>query len=551
MLHITGRPRKYASNADRQKAYRTRVAKRELRNLETALSNKNMEIIAEVTAAPFTPTIDTRSWSWQKWVNYFLDQELLPHQVENLELLEKHKRAIINDPRQHGKTNYVVKPFILRRLCETYWTGANPILYISHSGGGVQLMTLKLKQELITNDKITEVYGEILDYETHKQSRLQKQTQNIINLKNAVKRDAHSFQGISTASKIRGTSGIRYTIIDDPIDLEKEEEYVPATKKFLQWFKYKILPFCRGGHIFIIGTRYGVKDLYTTLLEERLYNYYVRSAVSQIHPYTINYPEDRALIASDIFVEDETVWKLLAPTLWQEAYNGSTVQNIIYEMVNLGDRATQQELMNNPLPVNPKIKWEWFNFYSTLPRWGTSYKWAVMVDIGAGESQSADYTAMVLVGIDDRSYDFYIHDFIYGRWTGLQKVEKLEEMVDYNATKLTYRHYVIEPRDISVLIETLYGQRDLFQRVRDESWITPRPVAPTKRGQKEDRITHGLGQEMENSKVYINENIRNKTQLRLEVDGFPMIDDNHALDAIDQCIYNLKMGVQTIKAGWV
>ena len=207
-------------------------------------------------------------------------------------------------------------------------------------------------------------------------------------------------------------------------------------------------------------------------------------------------------------------------------------------------------LMNNPLPYNPLIKWEWFNQYSALPHKGVYYNWAIMVDEGAGETSASDYTAMVLVGISSRENDFYVHDFIHGRWTGKQKVDQLEMFVEKAVQILQVGNYKVQKRDILILIETVYSQRDLFQRVRDESQLVPKAVAPTKRGQKEWRITYGLGQEMENSKVYLLATIRNKRQLRVEVDGFPNISDDHALDALDQCIFNLKNIQSDIKAGY-
>jgi phage terminase large subunit-like protein len=87
--------------------------------------------------------------------------------------------------------------------------------------------------------------------------------------------------------------------------------------------------------------------------------------------------------------------------------------------------------------------------------------------------------------------------------------------------------------------------------VRDESYLTPRAITPSKRGNKEDRITYGLGLEMENSKVYININCRNQMQLRTEIEGFPAADDDHGIDALDQCIYYLKRAKTRLKAGWL
>ncbi len=529
------------------------------------------DIIAEIQEKE--PTLEnTINWSWPKWNDkYQRGSVFLEHQLKNQILMDRYNRGTIRDPRQHGKTNFVLKKRILRHMCETPFTGSRNILYGSHSNRNSIFMTMALKYELIMNPAIIDNYGMLIDFETYKQSRLKKQTQNIINLLGQP-RESHSFQGISTGQGIRGTSGIDETYIDDPIDLEKEEEYAAATEKFLNWLKYKIMPFCRGGDMWFIGTRYGIRDLYTFLDDEKLYFNVERSAVEKIYPYTINYPETeyethfretfswgeyelitsylRNLQATDIVTENESQWKLLASELWENAYNGSTVQNIMYEMVSLGERATQQELMNNPLPINPLIKWEWLHEYERMPYPYWTYRWAIFVDVGAGESKAASYTAMVLVGEKDNKY--FIYDIIWGKWTGKEKQEKLEKFISDKASEFGRK---VSERDFRVLIETVLSQRDFFQRIRDESWITPKPISPAKRRDKETRITHGLGQDMENGLVYIYRfiNPQNKRQFQMEVNGFPKYKEDHILDATDQCIYYLKKFKRDprVKAGWL
>jgi predicted phage terminase large subunit-like protein len=394
------------------------------------------------------------------------------------------------------------------------------------------MMTMLLRTELIQNQKILDHYGELIDYETHKQSRLQKQTQNIINLK-IRKEGSYSLQGVSTGQGIRGTSGIAYCFIDDPIDLEKVDEYEKATQKFIDWFKYKVLPFCRGGKVWLIGTRYGVRDLYKILSEEKLYYEIERTAVEKILPYTVDYPTEGPISATNMMVHDESEWRLLAPELWEHAYNGSMVQNIVFEMHKFGERVTQQELMNNPLPINPLIKWEWMNHYQVLPAHGESMTWMVFVDVATGESKTADYTAFTLCG--EYESNFYIYDIDWGRWTGKQKQDRLEAFVINAGNMLD-----VNTKTIKLGIETIFSQRDFFQRIRDESWLIPKAISPQKRKDKITRITHGLSQEMENSKVYLFANCRHIPQLKQEVTGFPNISSDHIIDSLDQNIHYLK-----------
>ena len=101
------------------------------------------------------------------------------------------------------------------------------------------------------------------------------------------------------------------------------------------------------------------------------------------------------------------------------------------------------------------------------------------------------------------------------------------------------KKYFIQEKKKELVKETVMAQRDFYQRIRDESWITPIPISPSKRREKTKRIMFGFGQEVENDKVLILQTCRGKHQLQIEVNGFPAIHPD-VLDAADQCIYNLK-----------
>jgi predicted phage terminase large subunit-like protein len=554
-----GRPKIYADRSEQNRAQYCRdagiqyqlvegyvVRLDKVQHAKRHITPPANEIIAEVVDSPDLK--DTVSWSMEDWMKTFQSTDtLLPHQVENQQAITTYDRGMIRDPRQHGKTNYVLKPLMLRRLCETQFTGPKSLIYASHSYSNSVNMTMVLREELIQNPAILQNYGLLIDYATYKQSRLKKQTQHILNLIGQ-RKTSHSFQGISTGQGIRGTSGIDECYIDDPIDLEKEEEYVVATKKFLNWYKFKIMPFCRGGKIWLIGTRYGVRDLYMILGDEKIYYEIERAALKHpILPFKINYPKSgKPLRASHIELADPDQWQLLAPELWSMqtyTYNGTPAQNIAYEIHSYGNRAAQQELMNNPLPLDPLVKWEWLHHYERLynPDW--MYNWAVMVDVAAGESEGADYTAMVLVAAWENK--FYIHDILFGKWTGKEKQERLENFI------ISWREKLHTKVRIKVLIETVMNQRDFFQRIRDESFLIPKAISPSKRRDKLTRITHGLGQEMENGQVFLHQFSRNIPQFHIEIDGFPKAKEDHILDAVDQCVHYLKRSKTKIKAGWL
>jgi phage terminase large subunit-like protein len=199
--------------------------------------------------------------------------------------------------------------------------------------------------------------------------------------------------------------------------------------------------------------------------------------------------------------------------------------------------AFMTEFQNEPIALEALLQWDWFKDYSIIPS-DPSLKQGIYVDIATGESKAADYTAMSYIIMDSHN-NAYIQDLIFGKWTGKQAQLQLEQFLDKNAKLADWN-----PRHVEVMIETVIGQRDFFQRIRDESWIAPKARSPGKRGEKKTRILYGLGQDLENGKVYLYKDCRNKTQLQLEVEGFDEAPEDHILDCIDQNIYFLKKAIR-------
>ena len=100
---MTATERKRRSRAIKKKAD-------DLQTLTQAVKITDNNIIAEVIEDP-PEYIDTTSWTMQEWEAKFQPNEspLLPHQLENQAAMLAHKMGMIEDPRQHGKTNYTLK----------------------------------------------------------------------------------------------------------------------------------------------------------------------------------------------------------------------------------------------------------------------------------------------------------------------------------------------------------------------------------------------------------------------------------------------------------
>lgn len=497
--------------------------------------------------------------------------ELDQFQEAALEHLNEYIRIVYNFPRRHGKTTIMLRIFCTRKLCETVFTKRDEsFIYVSSNKDFVVDFVLLVASDLIDNDRIVENYGFLLEDESVSEYRrvkkvkrkARRQTQMALNLGNRKDIFNHSLLGTTIKGAIRGKGATR-VLIDDPMDeFHGIESARKQTKKIMRFIKEKIYPISIG-LIAVVGTRYDVTgyDIFTQLaieMEGKIWKHISKAAVEKFGSYTVR-ESTKEILPSDMIIEDESEWQLLSDFVWNlraemladQGIKCTGLQLIVYYYHITEKFYFQKEWQNNVAALLSKLKWEWLNPYNKLPMRGDQYKWAVFVDEGAGETASADYTAMVLVGTDPRINDFYIHDFIYGRWTGQEKLSKLEEFIEHSAAILTAGNYKVTVRDIQVLIETVLNQRDLYQRTRDDSYLTPRAITPSKRGNKQDRIDYGLGLEMENSKVYLHTGCRNHMQLRSEVEGYPASDDDHAIDALDQCIFVLKSRKSRIKAGWL
>jgi phage terminase large subunit-like protein len=425
-----------------------------------------------------------------------------------------------------------LKTFVVRKLCEAQFHDIDqPIIYISHSKDIVAFFVMDIWLTLETTPIIIETYGELVDTEVIKKRAKSKQTQTILNLKHRRNTFVPSLIGLSLGSKARGFN-CRYALVDDPIDVALEESTAGITKRFIAWLSNKIMPLVKG-NLSVVGTRYNVSDLYTQLLEtSTAWKQVIRPAIIKWGDYTIHEGDIRPHR-----IDVSGGWQLLAPELWtfrehNPFYSGSPEQNILYKLCIMGDRAFQQELQNDPKPLNPVIKKEWLIPYSVLPDRPQLFKWVCIVDTASGESQQADYNAYVLMGLFKNKY--YIHAILTGRWSPMKRVHMLEQFIQTNCRELD-----IDVSQVKVRIEAVRTSgNDFYQLLRDDSWIAPIRTSPVGRGNKIHRILNNLAAQMEAGKVYLNDGC-DKRDLYNEIDGFPG-DHEHVLDATDQGLHYLK-----------
>ena len=510
--------------------------------------------------------VDTRNWPWEKKALHFFHIVLDPYQINDLHALDSYLKIIINDPRRHGKTTIVCKIFITMKMCEMLlWKRDIGIVYVTNGKENMVDFSLIVANELMFNEKIIENFGMILDDGSRQEhGRLQKlqklmnqfkgrrnvvrQNQTVLDVVGRKQLFNHTLQVVTIKGSIRG-KGFDYTFIDDPVDVfhtVNVNTQRTLTKKIYIFIQTKIIPLTERT-IALIGTVYDIPghDIFSIMEQEgggRIYRRIIRKAITVFGTYKVReLVGNQRLTPADILIDKPEEWQLLATVIWdlrvkKYAEMGiicTPLQVVLYFKETMKHRFFMQEFQNESIAVSGILDYDKIQEYKINP--SGEIKWCVSVDEGMGETSAADYTSIVCIGKQYQNY--YIRDIVWGRWTPKEKQKRLEAFVDKQAEELTPDN---DFRHIPVLIEAVLGIRGLYMRIRDESWITPKAITPSKREAKKDRIKYGFGGELDNGKTFIYHLCRNRYQLKTEMEGFPDSDDDHIVDSTDQAIYYLK-----------
>lgn len=491
----------------------------------------------------FENVVDTRGWSWSKWCIQFLGLTLFPHQEEILDLMDNEMMQILIH-RQGGKSSVVLRPFILRKLCESvfcFLEGIDkPILYISTDRMCTK-MSMSIRFELLTNPRILAHYGSLIDRRKAEGLNITTQDKLALNLLTKIDTFLVSFMATTPGSMIRGNN-VAYCVIDDIVDFKQDENYVAKVKKItddmMEWFNYKILPLIKHNAVWC-GTRFGIDDVFARNLEMGIYttkNYPV--LIGDVPTYTIPEREstDPPLRPSDLILHKPINCRILAPKLWETnltvpLFCGTPLQNIMFRHYLVKEAIFSQEYMNNPIPRSNILKIDELGVYQVLPHFSLM-RWVIFMDPASGKTASADYTSITLVGKDNVN-NFYIADINYGHYTGKEKLDHLEKFYKKACT-------TINKKEIPIYLEVVRNM-DFYYRVLHESKLRIKQVNPKDRGEKEERILHNFGTDLENGLVRYHSNCRNIKRLKLEIESFPFIHPD-VLDNVDQADYYLRFG---------
>lgn len=545
------RERKWKTNAERQKAYRLRKqltsgkipAQLQRTLIPGSLSNEELFDDPEL--------MDTTLWSWSKWALTFKGIALEQFQINALNALDAYLRLLYEIPRRHGKTTIILEIFCLRKLAETVIRNRDTaIIYMSDSKDNVIDFVLMVADDLMTNERIIENYGYLLDDTSADEvTRLKKikrsrrrQTQMVLNLGNRKDRFNHSLFGTTMKGAIRG-KGAEYVLLDDVIDtFHGAGTKRKLTKKIMSVIKNKLYPIAEK-NIALVGTRYDLDgyDIFSILEDEmdgRVWHTIKHKAIIVFGTYRVRESEQE-ITPADILIDDPDEWQILSHLVWElramkmreMKIQCTALQLLVYYYHVMDPEYFMQEFQNAPFAVGSTLKWEWLGIYRALPVEAYHMKWVVFIDTASGETEGSDYNGFSFTGIYKKRY--YIHALMHGRDTPLVRIKKLEKFITGNCEDLG-----IDPTNIEVMIEVVRGTGQDFKNiVTEHSWITPKTKTPRGRGKKKERIRNNFGGELEAHHVFIQHHCSDTTQFKRELVSFPLSGDDHLLDCVDQTIY--------------
>lgn len=288
-------------------------------------------------------------------------------------------------------------------------------------------------------------------------------------------------------------------IVDDPIRSSKDIDNVLIRQAMVRWWSEVLHPILvPGGRVIVLSTRYRVDD---------------------IHGTTFSVDKGWEVISQKAIVDGE----LGEESFWPE-----------YMYLDFLKRKRDE----NPITFASQYQNEPFNEDSQVinPDWivkgllpDSFDEIAIGVDLAASKKESADYTALVVVGRGGGvGVVYYVIDWRRGRWSINESILELLKLVDLyqdSATKLTFQ---VE----SVAYQAVFVEE--FRRRAIESGISVRVDGVRLKGDKLQRL-HGVSGLFESGLLIFNDAIAFGTLLdELLQFGYGAHDD-----LVDAMVYGL------------
>jgi len=197
-------------------------------------------------------------------------------------------------------------------------------------------------------------------------------------------------------------------IIDDPHNRDNSQS-AEQIKKVIDRYKDTLDLLEPGGQLIVIGTRWAVEDLYGWIQNPE-------NNVSQSF-------DTMVLKAFEGNIETGEEFQ----ALWPQKFSLKELQTRLREE---GWYQFSSQYQNNPVPEeDAKFKQEWFKYYDPTDIRGKNLTKIMTIDPAISLEKGADYTAMIVCGVDEWS-NIFILDIWRARVQPAQLIGKIFEMAE-------------------------------------------------------------------------------------------------------------------------
>ena len=397
------------------------------------------------------------------------------------------KKKLVLIPRGHLKTKLVTNAYPILKMIQN--PKSRTLIYSATWQTAVDIQQ-GIQKTIQTSEKLQEIWGDIF-------ANPAEWSQDRTRLAQNDKREPT----ITAAGIDNNLVGGHYDLIimDDVVNRDNiaTQEQI---QKVIQRYKDSLDLLEPNGELIVIGTRWHDSDLYGWIMD-RSNSIWQNYEVMVKKAYEGN-------IEGDDFIP-----------LWPDKFSREELKRRLAEE---GWYHFSAQYLNNPVPEeDATFKRDSFRYYEEWDVRGRNLNKFVLIDPALTASKESDYTAIVVIGVDEWS-QIYILDIF-------RKKVLPNELID-----LVF--FVREKWQVyDIAIETNAFQKILAYSLRDDPRFKKRPFhiteLRTNDRDKEQRI-RGLQPMYDNAKIFHNKNLPNNIYLEDELIRFPRSQHDDIIDAL-------------------
>jgi predicted phage terminase large subunit-like protein len=404
---------------------------------------------------------------------------------------DKNKKKLILVPRGHLKSTLITIGYSVQRIA---YDPSIRILIANATYKMAVAFLSEIKKHLQNNERLIEIFGSMA------QDPL-KWSEDMITLKDA--KTAHGKKEATVTAFGMGGNLVsqHYDIIilDDIVNRDMINTRDQIEKTILFYKDVLDLADSEKTEFIVIGTRWHDRDLYDWIMNKD-------NQIIQGFNVMIKQAYEGTLEGEDY------------QPLWKDKFTQPYIKGLLRDK---GPYEFSTQYMNNPVPDEDAVfKIHWFKYYEPTELKGRPMNKYILVDPAISLEKEADYTAMVVVGIDHFGY-WYILDIFRDRVTPSQLI-----------SQIFYLNEQWRPLDIGV--EDVAFQKTLQYSLHEEMrkrdiYLPLREVKPQLRS-KDERI-RGLQPLYANGMIYHNKDLVYNEYLEDELMRYPRARHDDIVDA--------------------